>query len=278
MLAVFICLLLPSALEYVMWVETRSLWPLSPLLPRIWQLMRTMTFSPVWAGWRALAQHWEGAPTMPVACRNTSKPGLDISGASSRGPFQHFYPVFRTCLQLASTSVVVCLASCLYLGWLFRRTTQELPTLRQAGAPQNKCEVQGQWSRWLGDLLGTLGKAVLAVMSWFFTWDGRQDLSLYFILVAVPGQRSLLMVTKDVAKGGVDLLVGESRASMSSLTSEQLAYAVEWGDSVNSYLLIEATSICTSVVSGLRQHSSYVWCKTNTLLFEISFWFHWFFL
>ena len=76
--------------------------------------------------------------------------------------------------------------------------------------------------------------------------------------MAVPGQRSLLMVTKDVAKGGVDLLVGESRASMSSLTSEQLAYAVEWGDSVNSYLLIEATSICTSVVSGLRQHSSYV--------------------
>lgn len=58
--------------------------------------------------------------------RIQSRLSLDISGASSRGPFQCFYPVFRTCLQLASTSVVVCLASCLYLSWLVQGHHKEL--------------------------------------------------------------------------------------------------------------------------------------------------------
>lgn len=58
------------------------------------------------------------------------------------------------------------------------------------------------------DSEGSLGKQYSTVMLSFFVCDRSQDLSFYFIPVALPGQRSLLKMTKGIAKGGVELLVG----------------------------------------------------------------------
>lgn len=119
LLHIFACCICPRFYTWYEWKHILVLSlqpPLPPLLAIIWQLMQTMTSSAVWVGWRALASSPHSACGLYEHIQN--RLFLDILSASSRGPFQCFYAMFRICWQLASTPVVAHLASCLHLSQL----------------------------------------------------------------------------------------------------------------------------------------------------------------
>lgn len=161
-----------------------------------------MTLSAPWAGWRDFAQHWQG---LWLVWTHPNLALLRYCRYEQQGPFPVFLScacnVFAACTDTCGALAVSCLTSaCCFKGILQDLHSNSCLWGRQASVSQDKCEVQRQSSSSLSELLGILRKAVLAVMLEFETSDGRWDLTLYFIPVALPSHWCVLMVTKDATK------------------------------------------------------------------------------
>lgn len=158
-----------------------------------------MTVSAPWAGWRNFAQHWQ------CLWPERAHPLLRYCRYEQQGPFPVFFSsawdVFAACTDTCGALRVSCLTSArCFKGVLRDLHSKSWLWGRQASVPQDVCEVQRKWSWSLSELLGILRKAVLAVMLEFVTSDGRWDLTLNFIPVALPSHWCVPMVTKDVTQ------------------------------------------------------------------------------